>query len=68
MELIQGKTYKIKRVQSAYYGRKRATVWVEAIYIGRNGNFCTFDLGEGRELDILASDIEEKVKEIGIIL
>ena len=64
MELIQGKTYKIKRVQDAYYGRKKKTVWIDGVYIGTDGNYCTFDLGNGRELDIATEDIKEKIKEV----
>ena len=64
MELIQGKTYKIKRVQSAYYGRKKKTVWIKGIYIGTNGHYCTFDLGNGKEVDIATEDVKEKIKEV----
>ena len=64
MELIQGKTYKIKRVQDAYYGRKKKTVWIDGVCIGTNGHYCTFDLGNGREVDIATEDIREKIKEV----
>ena len=64
MELIQGKTYKIKRTQSAYYGRKKKTVWIDGVYISRNGHYCTFNLGNGKEVDIATEDIKEKIKEI----
>lgn len=64
MELMQGKTYKIKRVQDAYYGRKRKTVWIDGVYIGTDGSYCTFDLGNGRELNIATEDIKEKIKEV----
>ena len=64
MELIQGKTYKIKRVQDAYYGRKKKTVWIDGVYIGTNGYYCTFDLGNGKEVDIATEDIREKIKEV----
>ena len=64
MKLIQGKTCKIKRVQDAYYGRKKKTVWIDGIYTGTNGHYCTFDLGNGREVDIATEDIREKIKEV----
>ena len=64
MELIQGKTYKIKRTQSAYYGRKKKTVWIDGVYISTNGHYCTFNLDNGREVDIATEDIREKIKEV----
>ena len=62
MELVKGKVYKIKRIQNAYYGRTKKTIWIDGTYIGNNGNFCTFDLGNGRELDIALEHISDKIK------
>lgn len=63
MQLIIGKTYQIKRTQSAYYGRKAKTIWINGIYIGNN-NWCNFDLGDGKEVSIDADDVDKKVKEL----
>ena len=63
MELKQGKKYKIKRTQDAFYGIKKKTIWIEGVYIGTNGHYCTFDLGNGREVDIATEHIQEKIKE-----
>ena len=64
MELIIGKTYQIKRTQSAYYGRKAKTIWINGIYIGNNNNWCNFDLGDGKEVSIDADDVNKKVREL----
>ena len=64
MELIIGKTYQIKRTQSAYYGRKAKTIWINGIYIGKDSNWCTFDVGSGKEISIDADDVDKKVKEL----
>lgn len=64
MELIIGKTYQIKRTQSVYYGRKAKTIWINGIYIGKDNNWCTFDIGSGKEISIDIDDVEKKIKEL----
>lgn len=72
MELIQGKSYKIKRVKKYFNGehnkngswkKKQKTIWIDGVYIGSNGSYCTFDIGNGKEIDIPKDDIETKIKD-----
>lgn len=64
MRLIIGKTYQIKRTQSAYYGRKAKTIWINGIYIGNNNNWYNFDLGDGKEVSIDADGVVKKIREL----
>lgn len=64
MQLIIGKTYQIKRTQSAYYGRKAKTIWINGVYIGNNNNWYNFDLGNGKEVSIDADDVDKKIREL----
>lgn len=63
-DLIQGKIYKIRRVQPAYNGRKRQVIYTEGKFIGINGCFAEFEIEEHMKLGVVIDNIDEQVKEI----
>lgn len=72
MELVAGKTYKIKRVRGVYTGErnkdgswktKRKTTWITGVYMGIFYGEAVFDIGNDREVGIHVSNIEDTVKE-----
>lgn len=63
-DLVQGKTYKVKRTQDAYCGRKEKTAWLDGIFTGEEIGRYVFDLGGGREVLLPADSVKKKVKEL----
>lgn len=63
-ELIQGKIYRIRRVQPAYNGRKRQVIYTEGKFIGINGCFAEFEIEEHMKLGVAIDNVEEQVREI----
>ena len=62
-DLRQGKSYKIKRECSAYYGRKKQVFYTEAKFIGIDGHSAWFAIDEDREVGIDIDNVDKKVKE-----
>lgn len=63
-DLVAGETYKIKRIQSAYIARKRKVIWMEAKFVGIDGNFAEFAVDDNREIAIAIDDVGSKVKSL----
>lgn len=63
-DLIEGKSYKIKRECSAYYGRKKQVFYTEAKFIGIDGHSAWFAIDEDKEIGIDIDNVSKKVKEI----
>lgn len=67
IELVEGKTYKIKRIQTAYGSRPRKVVWLDAQFVGiRDGKWYEFALSEDRTISFPAERMQREkcVKEI----
>lgn len=63
-DLVQGKTYKVKRTQDAYFGRTEKVAWYDGVYTGEEIGRYVFDLGGGREVLLPADSVKKKVKEL----
>lgn len=63
-DLIEGKSYKIKRECFAYYGRKKQVLYTEAKFIGIDGHSAWFSINEDKEIGIDIDNVSKKVKEI----
>ena len=62
-DLVIGKSYKIKREYSAYYGRKKQVFYTEAKFIGIDGHSAWFAIDEDREVGIDIDNVDKQVKE-----
>lgn len=62
-DLVIGKTYRIRRVQSAYFGRKRQVYWVVGKFIGIDRNWANFAINEDAETSIDVNDVDKIVRE-----
>ena len=64
LDLVIGKSYKIKRECSAYYGRKKQVFYTEAKFIGIDRHSAWFVIDEDKEIGIDIDNVSKKVKGI----